>query len=108
MCEGRACHPKFIIECSVRLTKALTLFGYSLCAVARVTQCSTAALVRPCSTCCGFRAEPPRPSPSAVLYSTNEVPPGYEDNSSVTEKGDLSSDDDDDTKVRLSDQTLHS
>lgn len=47
------------------------------------------------------RAEPPRPSPGAVLYS-DEAPPQYEDSSSVDEKAELSSDDDDDddTKVR--------
>jgi len=50
-----------------------------------------------------YRAEPPRPSPGAVLYS-DEAPPRYDDSSSVTEKGDLTSDedDDDDTKGKMS------
>jgi len=45
------------------------------------------------------RAEPPRPSPGAVVYSADNMPPSYDD-CSVTEKGDMSSDEDDDeTKV---------
>jgi len=43
-----------------------------------------------------YRTEPPRPSPGAVLYSPEDEPPGY-DSSSVTEKEELSSDDE--TKV---------